>query len=120
MTQFVPPQIWTRLAVLPGIHAVSPNKNISECFGVNLRAVQRIRKEFGESNGDYEGTVAREAHFARSDKKRTPEFVGEIKIIIDNDPSKSRRAIAKDTGVSEFLIRQTVHENIRYFSYKML
>lgn len=119
MTQFVPPQIWTRHGVLLGIRAGSSNKNISECLGVNLRTVQRIRKDFDESNGDYEGAAARKTHSARSDKKRTPEFVGEIQAMIDNDPSKSMRSIARDTGVSEFLIRQTVHEDIRYFSYKM-
>ena len=111
MTQFVPPQIWTRHAVLPDIRAGSPNKNTFQCLGVNLRAVQ--------SNGDYEGTTSRETHSARSDKKITPEFDSEIKPMIDNDPPKSTRAIARGTGVSEFLIRQTVHEDIRYFSYKM-
>ena len=58
-------------------------------------------------------------HPARSDRKMTPEFVGEIKTMIDNDPSKSKKVIVIDTGVSEFLIRQTVHEDIRYLSYKM-
>ena len=60
-----------------------------------------------------------ETHSARSDKKITPEFVGEINTMIDNDPSKSMRAIARDAGMSQFLIRQTVHEDIRYFSYKI-
>ena len=40
----------------------SPNKNIKECLGVNVRSVQRIRKEIGESNGDYGGMAARETH----------------------------------------------------------
>ena len=43
-------------------------------------------------------------HPARSDK--SPEFVGDIKTMIDSDLSKSIRAISKDTEVSEFLIRQ--------------
>ena len=64
-------------------------------------------KEFGESNVDYEGTAARETHSVRFDEKITPEFVG---IMIDNDPS---------TGVSKFLIRQTVDEDNRSLSYKM-
>ena len=29
------------------------------------------------------------------------------------------RDIARDTGVSKFLIRQTVHEDSQYFSYEM-
>ena len=72
-----------------------------------------------ESNVDYEGAAARITHSARSDKKKTPEFVGEIKTMIDNDSSKSMTGIYRDMGVSEFHIRQTVHEEIRYFSYKM-
>ena len=115
MPHFFLPQIWTRHTILTGIRAGSPNKNISECLGIKLRTVQRIRKETGESN--YEGTAARETHSARSDEKKTSEFVSEIKTMTDNDPSKSMRAIARETGVSELLIRQTVHEHIRYISY---
>ena len=102
-----------------GIRDGCTNKNISECLGFNLRIVQRIRKDFNESNGDYECATARKNDSARSDKKITLEFVGEIKTTIDNDPLKSMGAIAMDTGVSEFLIRQRVHEDIRHFSYKM-
>ena len=54
-----------------------------------------------------------------SDKKRTTEFVGEIHIMIDNDPNKSVRSITKDMGESEFLIRQVVHKDRWYFSYKI-
>ena len=36
-----------------------------------------------------------------------------------NDSSKSFRFIASDIGVSELLIEQVLHENIRYFAYKM-
>ena len=67
ITRFVPPQIRTRHAALPGIRAGSPNKNISQCLRVSLRTVQKIRKELGESNGDYEGAAARETHSARSE-----------------------------------------------------
>ena len=37
----------------------------------------------------------------------------------DNDLSKSIMSIARDIGVSEFLIKLEVHEDIRYFSYKI-
>ena len=53
------------------------------------------------------------------DKKRTPEFIGEIHVMMHNNPSKSIRSIAMDIEVSKFLIRQVVHEDIHYFSYKM-
>ena len=53
------------------------------------------------------------------DKKRTLKSLGVIQAIINNDPSKSIRSIAKDVGVSDFLIHQEVHEYIHYFSYKI-
>ena len=69
-----------------------------------------------KSNRNYEGTAARKP---RSDKKITPDFVTDIQAIDDNDPRKSVGFIARDMEVSEFLIRQIVHEDIRYSSYKM-
>ena len=66
----------------------------------------------------YESTTARKPHSGRTDKKRTPEFVEEILAMIDNDLSQSVRFIARDVVVWEFLIRQVVHEDMKYFSYK--
>ena len=63
--------------------------------------------ELDESNGD------------QRDKKRTLKFVAEIQVFIDNNLSKLLRFIAKVMGMYEFLIRQLVHEDIWYFSYKM-
>ena len=57
MKQFVPPEIWTRHAALPGIRGEYYYKNILVCLDVNLRTVQRVRKELGVSNGDYELTL---------------------------------------------------------------
>ena len=39
--------------------------------------------------------------------------------MIDNDLNSSVRSIARDMEASKFLIRQEVHKDIRYFSYKM-
>ena len=38
--------------------------------------------------------------------------------MIVNNPSKSLRSIAKEMGISEFLIKQVLHEYIQYLSYK--
>ena len=62
MAQFTPPDIWKRHSVLLGIHAGGPNTKIFQCFGVSLRTVQMIRKEWNEYNGNYEGTVTRKPH----------------------------------------------------------
>ena len=50
---------------------------------------------------------------------KTPKFVNQIQIMINNNLSKSIRSIARDVGMSEFLIRQVVHKDIWYFSYKI-
>ena len=41
---------------------------ISECLGVNLRTVQRIRKELDEADGNYNGMANKKPHFDCSDK----------------------------------------------------
>ena len=89
------------------------NKKGSECLIVNLRTVQKIQKELNEFRDDYESTAAPKSHSDHSDEKWTPKFVGEIQAMIDNDPSESIRSIAKNTEMSEFLIRQRVHEDIQ-------
>ena len=79
-----------------------------------------IAEELDEPAGDYEHMGFWKPHSDRSGEKRT-EFVGKFLAMFDNDPSKSIRSIARDMGVSEFLIRQqVVHEDIRYFSYNLI
>ena len=48
-----------------------------------------------------EGTASRETHSTRSDNKRTPEFVGEIKTVIDNDLSKVNEGHSQGHGCVE-------------------
>jgi len=45
--------------------------------------------------------------------------VQKVQGIIDEDPSKSIRAISKDLQVSECTIRRIIHEDIWYKSYAM-
>ena len=85
------------------------------CLGVNLKKARRIWKDLYESSDDYKGTTAQKPHSDCSDKIIFV-FLGEVQAIIDNDPSKSIRIIVKILWGSEFLIRQVVHEDIRYFS----
>ncbi len=39
--------------------------------------------------------------------------------MIDNALSNSIRFVAKDTGMSEFLVKPVEHEDIKYFTFKM-
>ena len=57
-------------------------------------------------------------HSGRSEK-RTYEFVGDIKAMIKNPLIKSISFIACDMIVFDFLIRQVIHEYVRYFSFKI-
>ena len=51
--------------------------------------------------------------------KRTHKFVGDINAVIDDGPSKLIKSVTRDMGASEFLIKQIVHEDVQYSSYKM-
>ena len=73
--------------------------------------VHRIWKELDVLNGDYEGSLT-------LIRKETPEFIGEIEAMIDNDLSKLLRFIYREMGVSELPIRPVEDEDIRYFSYR--
>ena len=75
--------------------------------------MQRIKKELDLSNGHYKITAAQKSHFGHSVNEKATEFLAEIQDMIDNDLSKSIWFIVRDMGVSEFLISQKVHEDIR-------
>lgn len=50
---------------------------------------------------------------------KTTQFIQQIQAIVDENPSKSIRALARDLKVSEGLVRRVVHEDLRYKSYVM-
>ena len=60
---------------------------------------QNIWKDLEETNGDYQGKVVLKPHSDHSDKRRIPEFIGDIQAIIENDPSKS----IKSTSLSQVM-----------------
>lgn len=119
MEEFEPPNLWKRHGILLAIRAGRASREISEFFNISIRMVQNVRRELEDSGFDYEATAKRKTHRRRSDAVRTPDFAEEIQKVIDEDPSKSMRAIAREKGVDESVVRQVVHEDIRYFSYKM-
>ena len=118
--KFTPPEIWKRHAVLLRIHHGNIIQRLYR-VRVKLRTVSWIQKVFDKSNSENGCTAARNPHPDRSDKKRTPKFVGEIQVMFDNDRSKSIKSITRDMGVSEFLIREVMQEDLWYFSsYNMI
>ena len=65
------------------------------------------------SNGEYEGTAAQKPHSNHSDEKRTPEFVAEVYLMIENDLRESIRHIFWKSECLSFLLG--VLEANRYF-----
>ena len=57
-------------------------------------------------------------HSDYSEKKRT-EFVIDVQAMMTTIPASQIRSITRDMGVSDFLIRLIVNDNINYFSFKM-
>ena len=106
MTQFTLPEIWKRAVVLLSIHTEAPIRR----FHNVLRSIRGYWKEFENSSmiSIEIKKVQRQnkkPHSDRSDEKITPEILEEIQTMIENDTSNSIWSIARDMGVSEFLIR---------------
>ena len=73
--QFFLPRNLETANCFDGIYAGSANTKIFLRLGVNLRTVLKIRKEFEESSGNYEGTIAWKFHCYRFNKKLFPNFL---------------------------------------------
>ena len=66
-----------------------------------------------------ENVAKRRKHKTPSDTVRTLQLVQQVQEIIDEDPSKSTRAILRNLQVSECTICRIVYEEIRHNSYVM-
>ena len=83
-------------AVIVAIYAKHSDREISEFLNVARSFVHKIHRELEASNGNVESVVKRRKHKPRSDTVRTPQFVQQVQDIIDEDLSKSIRAISRD------------------------
>ena len=108
-----------RKAVLFAICAGHNNATIAKFFDLTMTWVWKVRNQLEKSGGDYEAVAKRSNHQRRSDCLRTVKFTNRVKNAIDKDPGKSMCMIAKDTRMSEALIRRCVSKDLRYKSYKM-
>ena len=108
-----------RHAVIVAICAKHTDLEISNFLNCARSFVHKVRRELEASAGDVETVAKRKRHEERSDTTRNTQFVQQVQEIVDENPSKSMRAIARDFNVSEGLIRRVVHEDLRYKSYVM-
>ncbi|KAK8390563.1 hypothetical protein O3P69_010330 [Scylla paramamosain] len=74
---------------------------ISELLKVTEQLVRTVRRELISSNYDCEGAAERKHHSRRSDTVRDAEFVTQLRAMVDEDPSRSMRSIARELQVSE-------------------
>lgn len=108
-----------RHAVLVALAANHGDSEIADFLNVARSFVFRIRKQLLVSGGNVSSAAKRKKYSPRSDIVRKVEFVQQVQGIINENPSKSMRAIANQLLVSESTIRRVVHEDIRYKSYVM-
>ena len=112
-----------RAAIVVGLRAGRTTGEKAEFNKLPRSLCYRIKKEFdgrvvGGENHD-EVSVQRKTHKRRRDSIRTPEFVEELQNVIDEDPGKSKRSLARELNVSEGTVRKCVHEDIRYKYYAL-
>ena len=108
-----------RHAVVVAIVAHHGDSEIASFLNVARSFVFKVRRELETSGGDIAHVAKRKKHSPRSDVIRTTEFIQQVHEVVDEDPSKSMRAIAQQLDVAERTIRRVVKESLRYRSYVM-
>ena len=115
ITQFTPHEIWKQHAVLVVIHNLSTITNISECLGVSLRPANRVRKSWMSSKLVTKVLQQGSLTLIVFIRKKILEFLEKLTMMINNYHSKPVRFITRKMGVSEFLIKQSVHKRQTIF-----
>ena len=111
-----------RGAIVSGIHAGMTNSEIAGFNSTPISTVKKISKlynDFLASGGMEEDfNIKRKAHRRHSDNMRE-DMVEVIKDMVDVDPGVSMRAIARELGCSEKLVRKICTQDLRYKSYRL-
>ena len=119
MEENKPTQEIKRQAVTVNIHAKHNDFDISQFLNVARSFVHKVPRELETSDGDVERFAKRRTRKPRPDAVKAQTIMQQVQDIIDEEPSKSIRAISRDLQVYECTIRRIVHEDIRYKSYVM-
>lgn len=108
--------------MVTGIRAGRTNREIANFNEISYNTVKNFTREYNkfiEEGGQAEEfDIKRKQHRRRSDA-HTVEIVERVQEMINNDPGQSMRKMAADLGVSEWLIRKIVKQDIRYRSYSL-
>ena len=109
-----------RATIIAGLRAGRTVKKIATFNNIAERTVYdvKVRYEVEIQSGVQPECVssARKAHKRRSDRKGE-DFRANVQELIDDDPGRSMRSIARELGVCDKTIRRIVEEEIHYRSY---
>ena len=108
-----------RHAVIVAIHAKHSDLEILQFLNVARSFLHKVRRGLEESDGDVESVGKHRKHKPSADTARTLQFVQQVQDIIDEDHSKSIRAISRELQVSECRIRHIINEDVRSKFYVM-
>ncbi|EZA52817.1 hypothetical protein X777_08140 [Ooceraea biroi] len=103
-----------RATVIAGLRAGRTAKEIADFNNISLRTVYNVKKVY-DADPDV-ATPARKTHKVRKDRTN-PDIVHRIQEIINEDPGKSMRSIAREQQMSDATVRKIIAEDIRYRSY---
>ena len=112
-----------RAAVLQALRAGRTPAEINEFLRVPrstvYRIARRVRAQQGGEDGEDQGEVTPERRKRESGpgRKRTPAFLQQLQALIEEDPMKSLRQLARELDVSPFLVRQAVLEDLCFKAY---
>jgi len=113
----------TRATIIHGLRAHRSVKEISEFNNIPLSTVYSVKARYDEDiaagASPNEVSSQRKQHQRRSDAK-DGDFVKQVQDMIDEDPGRSMRSIARELEVSDSTIRRIVEEDLRYKSYALI
>ena len=115
----MPSEVERRYAVIAALRAGRSAREIIDFFGYPRALVYRLKKAYDEADDKEDISGERKSHSRRSDSHRNEEFLSTLEGVIEDDPSKSMGALAKEMGVAKSTIHKAVHEDLDLISYKL-
>lgn len=103
-----------RATIICGLRAGRTAKEIFKFNNIPLRTIYNVKKVY---DADTEvATPKRKIHKVRKDRTSV-DMISRIQDMINEDPGRSMRSIARELKMSDSTVRTIVNEDIRYKSY---
>jgi hypothetical protein len=118
----MPKQEYQRVVIVAGIRAGLTVSFISSVHKISRTVVYRVKKELEAhiaGGGSYDDFRCKMKVRAPVRTVRTDEFIRKVMELVEEDPSRSMRALAVIMKCTDFTIRRCVEENLRYKSYAL-